>query len=95
MSKNNTLGPLSIITTYLGLLLLLGGTITVTFFELGFWNPVLNLSIASLQAALVIAFFMRLRWSTPLDRVVAATGFFFVLIMVTFTLSDFLTRGME
>jgi caa(3)-type oxidase subunit IV len=95
MEQKNTLGPLSILATYVGVLVLLAISLAVTLLQPGYWHSAINLTIASLQAGLVMVFFMRLRWSNPLQWVVALTGFFFLVIMATFTLADFLTRGME
>ena len=95
MANNGELKPWPIVGTYVALLLLLALTLAVTRLDLGFWNPLLNLTIAALQAALVMVYFMRLRWERPMLWVVALTGFFFLVIMAVFILSDFLTRGME
>jgi caa(3)-type oxidase subunit IV len=45
------------------------------------------------KALLVILFFMGVRWSSRLTWVVAGSGFFFLLIMFSITMSDYLTRG--
>ena len=45
------------------------------------------------KAALVILFFMHVRWSTRLTWVVAASGFFWLLILFGLTMQDYLTRG--
>ena len=49
--------------------------------------------IAITKALLVILFFMHVRWSTRLTWVVAASGFFWLLILFGLTMSDYLTRG--
>ena len=68
-------------------------TVVVAFFDLGFLNNVVMLGIASVKALLVILFFMHVRWSTRLTWVVVASGFFFLMILFTFTMMDYLTRG--
>ena len=68
-------------------------TVLVAFFDLGPLNNVLMLGIAMTKAALVVLFFMHVRWSTRLTWVVAASGFVWLLIMFDFTLGDYLTRG--
>jgi len=65
----------------------------VAFYDLGFMNNVMMLTIACIKALLVILFFMHVRWSTRLTWVVAASGFFWLLIMFTITMSDYLSRG--
>ena len=61
--------------------------------DLGVLNNVVMLAIACTKAALVILFFMHVRWSTRLTWVVAASGFFWLLIMFGLTMQDYLTRG--
>ena len=68
-------------------------TVVVAFFDLGFLNNIVMLGIASAKALLVVLFFMHVRWSSRLTWVVVASGFFFLLIMFTFTMMDYLTRG--
>jgi cytochrome c oxidase subunit IV len=61
--------------------------------DFGFFNNVVMLAIAFTKALLVILFFMGVRWTSRLTWVVAGSGFFFLLIMFTITMSDYLTRG--
>ena len=51
------------------------------------------LTIALTKAALVILFFMGVRWSSRLTWVVAASGFVWLLILFGITMSDYLSRG--
>ena len=68
-------------------------TVLVAFFDLGPLNNVLMLGIAMTKALLVILFFMHVRWSTRLTWVVAASGFFWLLILFGLTMQDYLTRS--
>jgi cytochrome c oxidase subunit IV len=68
-------------------------TVAVAFVDLGALNNVLMLGIAMTKALLVILFFMHVRWSTRLTWVVAASGFFWLLILFGLTMTDYLTRG--
>ena len=68
-------------------------TVLVAFYDLGAMNNVLMLGIAMTKALLVILFFMHVRWSTRLTWVVAASGFFWLLILFGLTMQDYLTRG--
>src|SRR3982074_395011 len=70
-----------------------GLTVAVAFVDLGALNNVLMLGIAITKALLVILFFMHVRWSSRLTWVVAASGFFWLLILFGITMSDYLTRG--
>ena len=77
------------------LALILGTFLTVVAakIDLGAMNNVVMLAIACTKAMLVILFFMHVRWSTRLTWVVVASGFFWLLILFTLTMNDYLTRG--
>jgi cytochrome c oxidase subunit 4 len=68
-------------------------TVAVAFFDLGFFNNVVMLTIACTKALLVVLFFMHVRWSTRLTWVVASSGFFWLLILFGITMADYLSRG--
>ena len=68
-------------------------TVLVAFYDLGPLNNIMMLTIAIVKALFVVLYFMHVRWSSRLTWVVAASGFFWLLIMFTFTMTDYLTRG--
>ena len=70
-----------------------GLTVVVAFFDFGFMNNVVMLAIAMTKALLVVLFFMHVRWSSRLTWVVAGAGFFWLLILFTLTMSDYMSRG--
>ena len=75
---------------------LIVGTLLTYFAALvdfGFFNNVVMLAIAVTKMLLVMLFFMGVRWNTRLTWVVAGSGFFFLLILFTITMSDYLSRG--
>jgi cytochrome c oxidase subunit IV len=78
---------------FMALLVGTGLTVGVAFLDLGFFNNVVMLAIACTKALLVILFFMHVRWSTPLTWVVAGAGFFWLLILFSITMTDYLSRG--
>jgi len=75
------------------LLLLTGLTIGVAFLPLGGWHSPLALGIAALKAVLIGLFFMHLRVSTPVTRLAALAGLFWLGILLAGTLDDVITRG--
>ena len=68
-------------------------TVLVAFYDLGPLNNVMMLTIAIVKALFVVLYFMHVRWSSRLTWVVVASGFFWLLIMFTFTMTDYLSRG--
>jgi cytochrome c oxidase subunit 4 len=81
------------ITIFVALLVGTALTVWVAFFDLGFLNNVVMLTIACTKALLVVLFFMHVRWGTRLTWVVAGSGFFWLLIMFSLTMADYLSRG--
>jgi cytochrome c oxidase subunit 4 len=78
---------------FMALLVGTGLTVGVAFLDLGFFNNVVMLAIACTKALLVILFFMHVRWSSRLTWVVAGAGFFWLLILFSITMADYLSRG--
>jgi cytochrome c oxidase subunit 4 len=68
-------------------------TVVAAKFDLGPLNNIVMLTIACTKATLVVLYFMHVRWGTRLTWVIAASGFFWLLIMFTFTMTDYLSRG--
>jgi cytochrome c oxidase subunit IV len=67
-------------------------TWAIAFVDLGIWNPVVALTIAVIKATLVILFFMHVYYSSKLTKLTISAGFFWLMIMITMSLSDYLTR---
>ena len=78
---------------FLALLALTGLTTWVAYFDLGPMNTVVALAIAVTKMLLVILFFMHVKYSSGLTRLIILAGFFWFAILVALTLSDELTRG--
>ena len=56
-------------------------------------NTVVALAIAVVKMLLVILFFMHVKYSSGLTKVVVMAGFLFLAILVSFTLADELSRS--
>ncbi len=78
----------------IGLLILTAITVSAAFVNLGAFNPVVALLIATIKATLVVLFFMHVKGaSEKLTGAVVVSGFFFLFIMLTMSLADYLTRA--
>ena len=76
------------------LLVLTAVTVFAAFVNLGPFNPVVALLIATIKATLVILFFMHVKGaSEKLTAAVVISGFFFLAILLALSLSDYLTRS--
>lgn len=76
-----------------GLLCLTVLTTLVAFVDLGNFSVVVALAIAVVKMLLVALFFMHVRYSTRLTRLVIIGGLMWLGILLLLTLSDFFTRG--
>ena len=80
-------------TIFIALMIGTALTVVVARFDLGPFNNIVMLTIACAKALLVILFFMHVRWSTRLTWVVAGSGFFWLLILFSITMADYMSRG--
>jgi cytochrome c oxidase subunit 4 len=74
----------------IGLTLLTTG---VAFVDLGALNTPVALLIAFCKMLLVVFFFMHLRHSSALVRIVLLAGFFWLALLIVLTSSDYRTRS--
>lgn len=68
-------------------------TVQVAFVNLGPLNVFVALAIAVVKATLVVLFFMHVRYSTKLTRLVVFSGLFWLILLFVLTMGDFATRG--
>ncbi len=68
-------------------------TIGAAYLNLGPFNTAVAMLISVAKGALIVLFFMHLRYSKPLLWVFAGAGLFWLGIMFALALGDYLTRG--
>ena len=75
--------------------LLVGTILTVIAakVELGVFNPIVALGIACFKATIVILFFMHVKYQSRLIKITVAAGFFTFIVLITMTLSDYMSRA--
>ena len=85
------------VTTYVlvfvGLICLTVLTTAVAFVDLGPFSVVVALVIACCKMLLVALFFMHVRHSSQLTRLVLVGGMLWLAILLLLTLGDIMTRG--
>lgn len=87
-----TTGALRLIGVWLVVVVLLGVSLGTSYIPLGRCNSIICVTIAFVQALLVWTFFMRLRWSGALVRLIAGVGLIWFLLLLGLSLTDYLTR---
>ncbi len=68
-------------------------TVFAATVELGIFNIVVALVIATIKGTLVVLFFMHLRYSTKLTMVTVVASLFFLFLLLGLTMTDYLTRA--
>ena len=86
--------PISMyVTIWASLMVFTGLTVFAATIELGIFNIVVALVIATIKGTLVVLFFMHLRYSTKLTMVTVIAAIFFLFILFGLTMTDYLTRA--
>ena len=81
------------IAVWLTLLLLTGLTAGVAFIDLGLFNTIVALVIATFKALLVVLIFMHVKYASErLTKVVLISAVFWLLILLALSLADYTTR---
>jgi cytochrome c oxidase subunit 4 len=78
---------------YAVLILLTAATVGAAFLDLLYFSTPVALGIATAKAMLVMLYFMELRHSPKLVWIFLGNGAFWLIIMITLTLSDIISRG--
>jgi cytochrome c oxidase subunit 4 len=77
---------------YVILLVLVALTVEAARHDLGRWNFVVAVFIAAIKAFLITLYFMHVRHSPPLTRLVVAAGLLWLAILFSLSLADYWTR---
>ena len=96
MSEDHHILPIRVYIAVVSCLFVFTGiTVLAAFVDLGAINTPLALAIATFKATIVVLFFMHVRYNTPLMWVFAASGFFWLLILLALTLQDYVSRDWD
>ena len=91
----HVVSPKIYVLIFVALIVLTGTTAMVAFIDLGPFNIVVALAIATLKASLVVLFFMHARYIPGRTQLVIIAGIFWLAIMLSLTLVDYGTRRPE
>jgi cytochrome c oxidase subunit 4 len=80
-------------TVFGGLMALTLITAAVAFVDLGRLNVVVALAVAVLKASMVVLFFMHVKYSPTLIKLVIVAALVWLAFLFGIVLSDYLTRG--
>ena len=89
-------GHVSPLKLYIGiftaLMVLTTVTVLVAYVNLGEWNKVVALGIASFKATLVVLYFMHVKYASRMTKLIVVTGLFFLAILLSLTMADYSSR---
>ncbi len=80
------------LTVFVALIFLTILTVFMAKINLGKWSIAIALGLASTKASLVLLWFMHLKEENMFNRVVAVSGFFFLLLFYSITAADVFLR---
>ena len=95
MSENHTVGFKTCLTVLTALLFLTVVTVAVAQWDFGAWNTFIAMLIASVKGALVLLYFMHLKYEDKLYWVVFGSGVFFIVVLFFLIKVDVITRVLE
>ena len=90
------IAPKSMYYTIFSILMVLTAvTVFAAFNDLGILNFPVAIGIAITKATLVILFFMHAKYSSRLTKLFVGMSFFFLIILFSLTLTDYMSRGLK
>ncbi|MEO7030333.1 MAG: cytochrome C oxidase subunit IV family protein [Acidobacteriaceae bacterium] len=92
-AEHHIVTPLQYAMVFATLLVFTGITWGVAYIPLGPLNPVVAVGIACFKAVIVILFFMHVKYQSRLIKMTVGAGFFTFLILVSMTLTDYMSRA--
>ena len=98
MSEQNELqhhivGPKVYVVILFALIVGTAATVAASYVEMGVFNPVVALAIATGKAVLVVLFFMHVKYSTKLTKLTIASALFIFFGLISMTLADYISRA--
>jgi cytochrome c oxidase subunit 4 len=74
-------------------MVLTGLTVFASYVDMGDFNIIVALTIATIKGTLVVLFFMHLYYSSKLTKVTVIAAMFFLFLLLALSLTDYLTRS--
>ena len=93
-ADHHIVSPLEYSFVFGTLLLCTAITVFAADINLGVFNPIIALAIACFKGVIVILFFMHVKYQSNLIKMTVGAGFFTFLVLITMTLSDYISRAL-
>jgi cytochrome c oxidase subunit 4 len=92
-AEHHIVSPMQYGFVYISLLIGTLLTVVAANIDMGVFNPIVALGIASTKMVIVILFFMHVKYQSNLIKMTVGAGFFTFLVLITMTLSDYMSRA--
>jgi len=92
-AEHHIVTPMQYLLVFATLLVFTGITVGAAYVDMGVFNPIVALAIASTKAVIVILFFMHVKYQSRLVKVTVGAGFFTFIVLITMTLVDYMSRA--
>ena len=92
MSQDRSISVTTYVLIWLALIVGTALTWAVSYIDMGPFNILVALIIATCKMSLVIYFFMHVKFDDKLTRLFVVAGFVWLMILIVLTLSDYKTR---
>ena len=90
--SEHIVSPKLYVLVFLGLIIFTGLTYSIALINLGPFNAMVAIIIAMIKTMLVILFFMHVKYSPKMTKVTIISGFFFLLILIALSMTDYISR---
>jgi len=92
-AEHHIVTPVTYGIVFATLLIFTGLTVIAAYVDMGIFNPVVALLIATIKAVIVILFFMHVKYQSKLIKMTIGAGFFTFFGLIVMTLSDYISRA--
>jgi|RhiMetdeSRZDD1v2_1073273.scaffolds.fasta_scaffold250167_2 cytochrome c oxidase subunit IV len=92
-SSEHIVSPVVYVGVFLALMVLTGLTVFASTVDLGVWNTPVALVIAVTKAALVVLFFMHVKYSSRLVSLAVGAAMLWLLLLIAGVIADYVSRG--
>ena len=91
--EHHIVTPMNYLFVYVALIIGTILTVIAADIDMGVLNPIIALGIACTKACIVILFFMHVKYQSRLVKLTVSAGFFTFLVLITMTLTDYMSRA--
>ncbi len=92
-AEHHIVTPMNYLFVYIALIIGTILTVLAADIDMGVFNPIIALGIACTKACIVILFFMHVKYQSRLVKLTVSAGFFTFLVLITMTLTDYMSRA--